>query len=92
MATILFTWELGGGLGHLVPLTPLVRALSDRGHRVFAALNDLNRADVTFGHGGSRILPHLPLRAVPQVRLVPRVPLPTFCTTRGLATSARCGR
>ncbi len=49
MATVLFAWELGGGLGHLGPLTPLVRRLCGAGHRVFAALKDLSRADAVFG-------------------------------------------
>lgn len=44
MATVLVTWELGGGLGHLLPLEPLVRGLSERGHRVAVALRDLSRA------------------------------------------------
>jgi UDP:flavonoid glycosyltransferase YjiC (YdhE family) len=37
MATILLTWELGAGLGHLVNLLPLARGLLQRGHRVYAA-------------------------------------------------------
>ena len=52
MATILVTWELGGGLGHLLPLEPLVRGLCDRGHRVVAALKDLSRAAGVFGRTG----------------------------------------
>jgi len=48
MATILLTWELGGGLGHLVNLEPLAKGLSQRGHRVFAALRDLSRAKTLF--------------------------------------------
>lgn len=52
MATILVTWELGGGLGHLVPLLPLVHGLCRRGHRVFAALKDLSRAAAVFGRDG----------------------------------------
>jgi len=52
MATILVTWELGGGLGHLVPLRPLVQGLCQRGHRVFAALKDLSRAAAVFGRDG----------------------------------------
>ena len=52
MARILVTWQLGGGLGHLVPLWPLVRGLCERGHRVFAALKDLSRAGAVFGRTG----------------------------------------
>lgn len=43
MATVVVTWELGGGLGHLTRLLPLVRGLLDRGHRVVAAVRDLAR-------------------------------------------------
>ncbi len=38
MSTILFAWELGGGLGHLVQLRPPAEALAARGHRVLAAV------------------------------------------------------
>ena len=48
MATILLTWELGGGLGHLVNLLPLAQGLFERGHRVVAALRDLSRAEDVF--------------------------------------------
>jgi hypothetical protein len=44
MPTILFTWELGAGLGHLMRLAPLAHALVARGFRVYAALRDLNMA------------------------------------------------
>lgn len=42
MATILLTWELGGGLGHVVPLSALADGLSARGHQVVMALRDLS--------------------------------------------------
>ena len=41
MGTILMTWELGAGLGHVTCLAPLVDALAQRGHRVYAALKNL---------------------------------------------------
>ena len=44
MARILLTWELGGGLGHLMNLRPLAEGLTRRGHRVVAALRDLSSA------------------------------------------------
>jgi hypothetical protein len=49
MATIFLTWELGGGMGHLVNLAPLARGLRRAGHRVVAALRDLSRAERMFG-------------------------------------------
>lgn len=44
MATILFAWELGGGLGHLLPFVPVAARLCERGHRVAAAVRELPRA------------------------------------------------
>jgi len=49
MATILLTWELGGGLGHLMNLRPIAAELVRRGHRVFAALRDLSQAREMLG-------------------------------------------
>jgi hypothetical protein len=48
MATYLFTWELGYGLGHLVNLRPLVTGLSAQGHRVALVLRDLGKARSIF--------------------------------------------
>src|SRR5262245_59797881 len=44
MASILATWELGGGTGHCVNLMPVVGGLLQRGHRVCAAVRDLHTA------------------------------------------------
>lgn len=41
---ILLAWELGAGLGHLMPMRLLAAALRQRGHRVFLALRDLQSA------------------------------------------------
>ena len=38
MATVLYCWELGGGIGHLVRFLPLAERLLAAGHRVVAAL------------------------------------------------------
>ena len=43
MSTVLFTWELGAGLGHVTVLRPLVERLLDHGHRVVVAMKDLHR-------------------------------------------------
>jgi UDP:flavonoid glycosyltransferase YjiC (YdhE family) len=43
MATILFAWELGAGLGHLTNLRPLVAGLIERQHQVVMVLRDLSR-------------------------------------------------
>ena len=60
MATILFTWELGEGLGHLAQIAPLAEELSHRGHKVVAALRDLSRAARVFEPGSASFLqaPH----------------------------------
>ena len=38
--TVLFNWELGRALGHMVPMLPLAEALVRRGHRVVVALRN----------------------------------------------------
>lgn len=48
MADVLLTWELGGGLGHLVNLRPFATELSRRGHRVGAVLKDTSAAALVF--------------------------------------------
>lgn len=57
MATVLFTWELGGGLGHMFQLLPLAEGLVGRGHRVFVALRNLADAATVFGRSGVSFLP-----------------------------------
>jgi UDP:flavonoid glycosyltransferase YjiC (YdhE family) len=49
MATILFTWELGGGLGHVLRFRSLAERLIARGHCVVAALRELKQAEIAFG-------------------------------------------
>jgi UDP:flavonoid glycosyltransferase YjiC (YdhE family) len=44
----MFTWELGGALGHLGNILPLARGLCDAGHRVYLALRDLSQARSVF--------------------------------------------
>ena len=54
--TVLFVWELGGGLGHVMRLAPIANDLVEKGHRVCAALRELTGAIGAFD---------------PQVRLLP---------------------
>jgi UDP:flavonoid glycosyltransferase YjiC (YdhE family) len=49
MKRFLFAWELGGGLGHSVPLSQLSRPLLDAGHEVHVALRDLSTSHAAFG-------------------------------------------
>ena len=54
---VLFCWELGAGLGHLMQMLPLARCLVRSGHRVAVALRHLSQsaADV-FGRCGVSFL------------------------------------
>src|SRR4051812_1763215 len=49
MATILFAWELGAGFGHLAPYRTLAETLSDAGHRVIFAVQNVARAESILG-------------------------------------------
>ncbi len=51
MATVLLTWELGLGIGHLMNLRPIGQELLRRGHRVVAAVRQLARAREILGGG-----------------------------------------
>lgn len=44
MATILFAWKLGAGLGHLGPLRQFTKELASRDHRVVAVARDIHLA------------------------------------------------
>lgn len=56
MAVVLIAWELGGGLGHLYPLSQLARRLRGQGHRVILASRDLARVEGLFGGCGIEYL------------------------------------
>jgi len=56
MATILLAWELGGGMGHLLPLRGIGEVLVKRGHRVIAAVRDLSRVGQLFAGSGIAFL------------------------------------
>ena len=51
MAHILFTWELGEGLGHLRPIQHAAALLIERGHAVTVAARDLRHTDNLFSDG-----------------------------------------
>src|SRR4051812_888192 len=48
MATILYAWELGANLGHIVPLARIAVALGGD-HRHVYAVRDLRQAEATLG-------------------------------------------
>jgi UDP:flavonoid glycosyltransferase YjiC (YdhE family) len=49
MGRVLLAWELGGGYGHLAPLTALARALREYGHEPMFVFKDLSRAHAIAG-------------------------------------------
>ncbi|HZN64078.1 MAG TPA: hypothetical protein VFB66_02170, partial [Tepidisphaeraceae bacterium] len=60
--TVLFCWELGAGLGHMLPMLPLAEGLAKDGHHVFVALRMLTTgAAEVFGRAGVSFL-QAPLR------------------------------
>jgi len=57
MATVLLSWELGGGLGHLVRLWPIAKGILNRGHRVVAVVQDVVQARRVFLDQRVAVLP-----------------------------------
>lgn len=52
-------WELGGGMGHVVPLTQIAQPLLERGHEVHFVLRDLSGAAAALGRLGASPGVHL---------------------------------
>lgn len=50
MAKILYAWELGGSLGHLTRIYPILMALQQRGHNVSAAVRDQTHLETAWPH------------------------------------------
>jgi glycosyltransferase involved in cell wall biosynthesis len=69
--TVLFCWELGGGLGHLMQMLPLAEDLAAAGHRVLVALRHLEGATAVFGGAGVTFL-QAPGRFAPARAKCPR--------------------
>lgn len=67
MSTILFAWELGGGLGHSLQILPLAEELARRGHRVAVALRYLT-ASPAFARRG---IPYFAAPILPPGRPAP---------------------
>ncbi len=64
MSAVLFTWELGAGLGHIGRLRPLALSLAERGHDVYFAMRDLKFAQEVFG-GTSVVCLQAPFKIEP---------------------------
>lgn len=52
MGTVLFAWELGGGLGHVGPMKVLAEALRDRGHQPVFAVKNVTSGQMMLGDIG----------------------------------------
>lgn len=48
MTKVLFTWELGMGLGHIVPIKALAKHFVAEGHEIYIALKDLKHGYSVF--------------------------------------------
>jgi UDP:flavonoid glycosyltransferase YjiC (YdhE family) len=57
MAKFLFTWEFGGGLGHVTRIAAIASRLADRGHQVWFASREIGAAHKFLRGTGVRILP-----------------------------------
>ena len=55
MARIMFTWELGGGLGHLVAYRDLIDRLLERGHDVSFISRNVEKARAIYGSRGVHV-------------------------------------
>src|SRR5437879_5870565 len=51
MASVLFAWELGGGLGHVLRIKRLAARLAPRGVRLVAAVRNLPSARILVDDG-----------------------------------------
>jgi tetratricopeptide (TPR) repeat protein len=69
MATILWVWEMGGGLGHTLPIRPVLKRLQDAGHRVAVALRDLAHARLVDSSGQAAIF-QAPVKLTPPLRSI----------------------
>lgn len=73
MANLLYTWELGGELGHISQALSLALAARARGHELILALRDVSRAEsVLEGHGVTYLQAPVWL---PHVEGIPRPPV-----------------
>jgi UDP:flavonoid glycosyltransferase YjiC (YdhE family) len=57
MSRILFCWELGQNLGHILGFLPVALELRKRGHEVVFVLRDLSRVEQTLGQYDFTCLP-----------------------------------
>lgn len=70
MRHIVYCWEMGGGLGHIVAMAKIVQSMMDQGYKVTCVLNDLTHASRLLGSLGAQWL------AAPRVRAAVRLASP----------------
>jgi UDP:flavonoid glycosyltransferase YjiC (YdhE family) len=70
---ILFTWEIGNGLGHVLPLIPIARHLKTAGYRIVFALRDVRHAAHLLQAEGFEVLqaPYHPDRQIARHEVQP---------------------
>ena len=56
MARIVFAWEFGAGLGHILYDLPLAKKLLGRGHEVFCVMKNVVDAEKVMGPHGVKVL------------------------------------
>jgi UDP:flavonoid glycosyltransferase YjiC (YdhE family) len=91
MKTVVFAWELGRGLGHLIGMRRIARRLKANGIRLIAAVNDLAAADLLREEFGEIIAaPPWPLHSRPaeQRSAMSSATLNDILSAAGLADSA----
>ncbi|MDH5749831.1 MAG: hypothetical protein OEY85_11040 [Rhodospirillales bacterium] len=66
MATVLMGWELGAGLGHIMPLRAVARRLAEHGHRPVFAVRDVFQAAPLLDEDGFACVPAPPWPALPH--------------------------
>jgi len=54
--SILLTWEIGQGFGHVLPLLPIAREFKAQGHHVLFALRDVRQAGALLKEEGFTVL------------------------------------
>ena len=56
MGSIVFVWEFGGGLGHILYDLPLAKSLKERGHEVICIMKHVIDAERILGQHGIKVL------------------------------------
>ena len=86
MATLLFAWELGSGLGHVSVLYPLAERLQKLGHQVIVAARNLDVAEQVFSPLRVPLLQAPLLATPPQGRKGPPSTFPDVLYHAGLSS------